>query len=98
MACMDEVNINLFLPQPINGLLDHARKRGKGHFSPTVAAAIYSYYKMNDADGREKIWDEYSAWMEIQIGKAGDSDVARNKVLRARQQAQPRTTPKTKKA
>lgn len=68
---MADKNINIWMPQAVDRLLDKARARGKGNYSPAVCAAIYGFYEMLNADQREQWFERYDKWKQ-ERGAAGD--------------------------
>ena len=76
MSCMERKNLNLDVPLAINRLLDKARNRGKGNFSPAVAAAVYAFYVEMDANQREGVFERYRAWLESAEAAAIDEQAA----------------------
>lgn len=76
MPYMERKKLNLDVPMAINRLLDKPRNRGKGNFSPAVAAAVYAFYVEMDANQREEVFDRYNLWLGSAEAAAVDEQAA----------------------
>ncbi len=84
MTCVERKNLNLDVPQAIDRLLDKARSRGKGNFSPAVAASVYAFFVEMDAKQRDEVFERYRAWLKSIEEAADDEQAAAEVVLPAR--------------
>lgn len=90
MSYVERKNLNLDVPMAVNRLLDKPRNRGKGNFSPAVAAAVYAFYVEMDANQREEVFDRYNAWLESAEDAAVDEKAAGEAATQAQSGRVPR--------